>query len=172
MENTKENQRTTKNTEKARFTLTMATSIQVTGSIVRWQVTAFIPGPVVTNTSRSIHKCHLIIYCNTQCIGNIDDAINEQQMGQWKDDKMNGKGTYYWISGDKYTGDWVDGNRTGQGVFTWHNGNRYEGQYKNAKKNGKGTFYYGNSDKYTGDWVYDKKAGQGIFTWSNGDRYE
>ena len=46
--------------------------------------------------------------------------------GQWKDNKKNGKGTYYFVNGDKYVGDWVEDNQTGQGVFTWPSGDRYE----------------------------------------------
>ncbi len=56
------------------------------------------------------------------------DVIYEHMMGQFKD-KMNGKGTYYYANGNKYTGDWVNDMRTGQGVFTWANGNRYEKDY-------------------------------------------
>jgi hypothetical protein len=47
-------------------------------------------------------------------------------LGQYKEGKMNGKGTYYYADGDKYTGDWVDEQKTGQGVFIWASGNRYE----------------------------------------------
>jgi hypothetical protein len=50
-------------------------------------------------------------------------------VGQFKDSKMNGKGTYYFVDGHKYVGDWIDDNRTGQGVFTWANGARYEKEY-------------------------------------------
>ncbi len=52
--------------------------------------------------------------------------INEQLLGQYKDDKMNGKGTYYYADGRKYTGDMVDDKKEGQGVFIWEAGNRYE----------------------------------------------
>lgn len=53
--------------------------------------------------------------------------IFEDALGQWKENKMNGKGMNCFTNGDKYTGDWVDSKRTGQGVFTWCNGTRYEG---------------------------------------------
>ncbi len=57
---------------------------------------------------------------------NAGIEINEQLLGQFKDDKMNGKGTYYYADGRKYTGDIVDDNFEGQGVFIWTSGNRYE----------------------------------------------
>jgi hypothetical protein len=52
--------------------------------------------------------------------------INEQLLGQYKDDKMNGKGTYYFADGGKYTGDMVDNKFEGQGVLVWEDGTRYE----------------------------------------------
>lgn len=50
-------------------------------------------------------------------------------MGEWKDDKKNGKGTQYFSNGNKYIGDWVDGNQNGQGYSTWCDGNEYESVY-------------------------------------------
>ena len=70
-------------------------------------------------------------------------------MGEFKDDKMNGRGLYTWASGDRYEGQWKDDKRNGQGIFTWTDGKRYEGEYKD-----------------------DKRNGQGIYTWANGNRYE
>ncbi len=55
--------------------------------------------------------------------------IVEHLLGQFKDDKINGKGTYYYNNGNKYTGDWVDDHITGQGVYTYANGDRYEMRY-------------------------------------------
>ncbi len=52
--------------------------------------------------------------------------INEQLLGQYKDGKMNGKGTYYYASGNKYTGEMVNDNFEGEGVYIWTDGNRYE----------------------------------------------
>ena len=52
--------------------------------------------------------------------------INEQLLGQYKDDKMHGKGTSYFAHGDKYTGDMMNDKREGQGVYIWTDGRRYE----------------------------------------------
>jgi hypothetical protein len=51
---------------------------------------------------------------------------NEQLSGQFEDDKMNGKGTFYHADGSKYTGDMVNNRKEGQGVLVWMDGNRYE----------------------------------------------
>ncbi len=42
---------------------------------------------------------------------------------------MNGKGTYYYVSGNKYVGDMVNGDKIGQGIYYWANGDRYEKKY-------------------------------------------
>ncbi len=60
-------------------------------------------------------------------------------MGQFKDNKMNGKGTYLWgpdttWAGDKYIGDWVDDARTGQGVYIYSSGNHYELRYSQTTR--------------------------------------
>ncbi len=39
---------------------------------------------------------------------------------------MNGKGTYYYADGRKYTGDMMNDKFEGQGVYIWTNGDRYE----------------------------------------------
>ena len=52
--------------------------------------------------------------------------IHEQSAGQWKNDKKNGKGKFYFASGSKYSGDWVDDKKEGEGVYTWTGGGRYE----------------------------------------------
>jgi len=36
--------------------------------------------------------------------------------------KGNGKGTFYYLNGDRYEGDWVDDVEHGEGVIYYHNG--------------------------------------------------
>ncbi len=57
---------------------------------------------------------------------NAVHMIKERLSGQFKDDKMHGKGTYNFADSRNYTGDWINGKQTGHGVFIWPNGNRYE----------------------------------------------
>ena len=40
-------------------------------------------------------------------------------VGERKHDKANGKGTYYWPSGDKYEGDFRNDKMHGNGKYTW-----------------------------------------------------
>ena len=59
-------------------------------------------------------------------------------MGEWKDDKKDGQGTYIYgkgkLKGDKYIGEFRDGYRNGQGSFTWSDEGKYEGKWKNKEK--------------------------------------
>ena len=84
----------------------------------------------------------------------------------------NGKGTYYWASGDRYEGDFVNGNRTGKGIYYWPNGNRYEGDFVNGNRTGKGIYYWLDGDRYEGDFVDNVRIGKGTYYWASGNRYE
>jgi hypothetical protein len=43
-------------------------------------------------------------------------------------------GTYHWSDHREYTGDWKNNKMDGKGVFTWMDGRKYEGDYVNDKK--------------------------------------
>ena len=89
-------------------------------------------------------------------------------VGQYKDGKKNGQGTFTWPSGNKYVGQFKDGKRNGQGTYTWLDGEKYVGQYKDGKRNGQGTFTWPDGNKYVGQFKDGKKNGQGTFTWPDG----
>ncbi len=91
-------------------------------------------------------------------------------IGEFKDNKKNGQGTYIFANGDKYVGEYKDGVSHGQGTYTWADGNRYVGEFKDDKRSGQGIFT-ANGDKYVGEYREDKRNGQGTFTWANGDKY-
>jgi hypothetical protein len=54
------------------------------------------------------------------------DLSEELFLGNFKDNRRQGKGEMTYANGDKYMGDWVEGNRTGAGVYIFANGKRYE----------------------------------------------
>ena len=45
-------------------------------------------------------------------------------VGEFRDGKRNGQGTYTWVSGDKYVGEWKDDKRHGQGTTIFANGQK------------------------------------------------
>ena len=52
-------------------------------------------------------------------------------MGEYKDGKMNGYGTYTFNDGVKYIGDFKDGNMEGFGTLIFLDGEKQEGNYRN-----------------------------------------
>ena len=68
-----------------------------------------------------------------------------------KGDCINGYGIYTQSSdGGKYVGEWKDGKANGQGTFTWANGNKYVGEFKKDEFHGKGTVTQANGTIITG----------------------
>ena len=92
-------------------------------------------------------------------------------IGEWKDDKRHGQGTYTWVDGEKYVGEYKDNKRHGQGTYIWANGSKYVGEYKDDKRHGQGTYIWVNGDKYVGEYKEDAKHGQGTYTFANGAKY-
>lgn len=41
-------------------------------------------------------------------------------MGDWKNNKMDGEGTFVWPDGRKYVGQYKDDKKEGYGVFEWY----------------------------------------------------
>lgn len=62
--------------------------------------------------------------------------------GNFKNGYRNGKGTYFFDSGDYYYGDWVDNKRTGSGYFYFTEGGKYVGNFRNQFFDGKGFYFY------------------------------
>jgi hypothetical protein len=92
-------------------------------------------------------------------------------VGEFKDGKENGQGTFTWADGNKYVGEFKDGKSNGQGTETYAKGSKYVGMYKDDKRHGQGTYTWENGDKYVGEYKDDKSNGQGTFTWADGNKY-
>lgn len=97
---------------------------------------------------------------------------NGYYIGEFKNKKEDGQGTYVWNSGDKYIGEWKNGNRTGQGTFIWTDGAKYSGDYLDGERTGKGKINYSDGGKYTGDFLKGERHGKGTLTWPNGEKYD
>ena len=64
------------------------------------------------------------------CFGTYTENIGTY-VGEWKDDKYHGQGTYTVANGDKYVGEFKDGKYHGQGTYTYPNGERRVGYFMN-----------------------------------------
>ena len=56
-------------------------------------------------------------------------ADGDKYVGEWKDSKRNGQGTYTYADGDKYVGEYKDNEFHGQGTYTWPDGHKESGLY-------------------------------------------
>ena len=92
----------------------------------------------------------------------------DQYVGEFKDNKKHGQGTYTYANGAKYVGEYKDGDIHGQGTYTFVGGDQYVGEFKDNKRNGQGTYTFANGAKYVGEYVDDKMHGQGTYTYPSG----
>ena len=110
------------------------------------------------------------------CFGSWTFPNGDKYVGEYRDGKSNGQGTFYFLAdnqfkGDKYVGEYKDGKPNGQGTYTFANGAKYVGEFKDFNKHGQGTFTFANGDKYVGESKDGKYNGQGTFTFTNGGKY-
>ncbi len=108
---------------------------------------------------------------------------------------VNGKGTFLFDNGSKYSGNFLLKRPNGNGILRHSDGSVYEGDFQNGKKmgNGKlsfasgdtyfgnfdegvisgmGSINYRNGDNYVGEWLNGKASGKGKYTFKDGDIYE
>jgi hypothetical protein len=86
-------------------------------------------------------------------------------------------GTYTFANGDKYVGEFKDNKQHGQGTFTWGSGSewagrKYVGEYKDNKQHGQGTTTLSDGSKFVGEFKDNKFQGQGTYTHANGTIWE
>ncbi|MDR1860119.1 MAG: hypothetical protein LBR06_04285 [Bacteroidales bacterium] len=118
-------------------------------------------------------------------------------IGETKDGKPHGKGTYFYNDGNWVDGNYIDGglygqatqyyadqkrtdkgeydngSRVGRGRMEWENGDWYEGDWNNHGRHGQGT-YYNNETQRTdrGQYKDDRRYGHVVMTWDDGHKYE
>jgi hypothetical protein len=91
--------------------------------------------------------------------------------GAWRNENMNGKGTYYYADGNIYEGQWVEGNKHGEGTHTWVDGQIYNGQWVDDTMHGRGKYIFPNGNTYEGSYENGVRHGKGKFTYANGGVY-
>ena len=105
-----------------------------------------------------------------------DKDIHPQYKGDVENGEPNGLGIIIKTNKGKYVGEWKDGKKQGQGTFTYGKGKwegeKYEGNFKDGYRHGQGTYSWPDGDKYAGEFKDDKPNGQGTYTWTDGRKYE
>jgi hypothetical protein len=125
-----------------------------------------------------------------------DDGLYE---GYLVNGKRNGSGIFHWINGKSYTGQWKNDKMEGRGIlrtvgdlgkearyaglfrsekligecaYRSENGDLYIGEIdSNDRFAGKGKIFYANGSKYIGNLHYGFPEGEGTLTYSDGSRY-
>lgn len=84
------------------------------------------------------------------------ETLNEfKYVGQYKDGKKNGQGTFNFSNGSKYVGEWKDGERHGQGTYTYPDGEKWIGEFRDGKD--WNTITYDKNGNILGRYVYGVK---------------
>ena len=104
--------------------------------------------------------------------GTFTNPDGRKYEGEWKDGEYHGRGTMTLPDGEKYEGEWKDGKRNGRGTETWPDGEKYEGEFQNDKYHGKGVAIYPDGAKYEGEFQDGMAHGRGVITYSDGAVYE
>ena len=102
-------------------------------------------------------------------------------LGYFVDNEKNGCGTQIWDDEAKYQGEWKDNKFEGYGIYYYPDGKIYMGQWSNSYKNGFGELIWPDGKKYVGFYLEDQKDGFGIYYikkycfiisfWKNGKRH-
>ena len=92
-------------------------------------------------------------------------------IGEFKNFKPHGYGTFVWANSDKYFGEWKDVKTDGTGTKQWQDGREYLGQFKNDKLHGQGTLYFPDGKMYSGGFINGKRHGEGTFSYPDGSAY-
>lgn len=114
----------------------------------------------------------------TNCFGTGEEQ-GHIYVGEFKDGKAHGQGTYTWPNGNKYVGEWLNAEIHGQGTYTWASGEfahgkkrvKYVGEHKDGKPHGQGTMTWIDGEKYVGEFENDRRYGQGTMTYPTGNKY-
>ena len=108
----------------------------------------------------------------TDCFGIWNSANGNKYVGEFKNGKYHGQGTFIYISGDKYVGEFKNGKRNGQGIYTSVDGHEYVGELRDNKQHGRGTLTFGPKSKwagdiYVGEWKDGRYHGQGTYSYAD-----
>ena len=133
----------------------------------------FIRPALLFKKDNSIYKGSWNFQGKKEGFGTFIDAKGNKYSGEWKDDKLNGKGRLFSINGDYYEGFFNNGIIEGYGMYySKTKGYKYMGDFKNYKFHGKGKLIYDDKTTYEGNFFEGYKDGEGKLTFNDGAYYE
>lgn len=72
----------------------------------------------------------------TNCFGTfrgVLDGAGGKYVGEWKDGKLDGQGTFTFFNGEKYVGGWKSDRQHGRGAYIYPDGRSDKGIWKDGK---------------------------------------
>ena len=129
-----------------------------------------VAGSALAQSNLPVCNTGTVLSSWTDCFGTHAGG-GAEYVGEWRNGKFNGQGTFTFANGNKYVGEFRDGKFNGQGTVTYANGNKYVGVWRDGKIEGQGTFTFANGDTYVGEWRDVKIEGHGTLTYANGNKY-
>ena len=98
----------------------------------------------------------------TNCVGEVALSSGRTYLGEFRDGKYNGPGTFTTPDGQFYVGEYKDGKPNGRGTHRFRSGEKYVGEFSDGRYHGQGTFTFPDGRKYVGEYKDGKPNGQGI----------
>jgi hypothetical protein len=127
------------------------------GSAPAQQATA--PNTEIEKQS-NLPACQGSVSSWSNCFGDSTYTNGVKFVGEWKQGKPNGQGSFIFPDGSKFVGESKDGKFNGTVTFTNADGMKFVGEVKDNKKHGQGTqFDIDGSVLRKGTWVDDKFIG-------------
>jgi len=103
----------------------------------------------------------------------VKQAAGMRYIGEFKDDKFNGRGVLKFSSGDVYKGEFKDDALHGKGIYQFANDDWCSGNFVQDRMSGHGEFFFSNGDKYVGEFQEDEIHGSGVYKFAkNNEVYE
>ncbi|KAJ3117378.1 hypothetical protein HK100_000836 [Physocladia obscura] len=115
----------------------------------------------VSPTSSLIHNKSI----DEKKSGLIEEALILRKVyaGEWKNDKREGRGTYFYQDGSWYEGMWMRDEKEDWGRMNYIDGAVYDGEWHCEMRHGQGILLLPSGDRYEGMWFNDLKEGPGKF---------
>lgn len=81
-----------------------------------------------TTISKESVRSRRFQFRHSEILGHYLWTDKREYSGQWKNNKMHGKGVFTWSDGRKYDGEYVEDIKHGYGVFSWPDGKEVKGK--------------------------------------------
>lgn len=107
----------------------------------------------------------------SHCFGTHEER-GAKYVGEFRDGRYHGRGTYTLPGGTKYIGEFQVGKYHGQGTYTRPGGTTYVGEFQDGRYHGQGSLTSSAGERYIGEFRHDKQNGRGVRVAANGATLE